>query len=72
MAVTNSRRLNAKLRALNPGLSICGGRGYQYFRFSSDAAYDTRSVYVNRMADLTEDEWLVEARAFLADLGVAC
>jgi hypothetical protein len=66
----NARRFNSKLGKTFPGLVLRGGRGYQYFTLSRPGVFETRSVYVYRMSDFSEAEWLVEAREFMASLGL--
>lgn len=66
----NARRFNTKLAKAFPGLVLRGGRGYQYFTLNREGMFETRSVYVYRMSDLTESEWMVEARDFMASLGL--
>ena len=41
------------------------GDGYAYFVLDDGGdLYETHSVYVNRVSDLTISQWLEEARAF--------
>ena len=49
-------------------LQLHPGKGYWYFVYDDTAAaiYDSRSIMVMRLSDLTFDRWLEEARDFVA------
>jgi hypothetical protein len=49
-------------------LQLYQGKGYWYFIYDDrDAAiYDTRSIMVMRLSDLSFERWLEEARDFVA------
>ena len=65
---THIHTVNAALRRLHPNLKLNGGKGYQYFTISAPGLFETHSVYVCYVRDLTLDQWLEEARSFLRDL----
>jgi hypothetical protein len=67
-AIARANTVNAALRKLHPNLKLLGGRGYQYFTFDAPGVFETRSVYVYRISDLTLAQWLEEARSFLLSL----
>lgn len=57
--------VNALLKREGLGrIQLRGGRGYQYFTF--DEYHDTLSIYVYRVSDMTNGEWLTEAMKWAA------
>jgi outer membrane protein assembly factor BamE (lipoprotein component of BamABCDE complex) len=47
-----------------PHMELVPGNGYWYFVFDDSKRYDTHSVYVARINDLTLDIWTNEGNAF--------
>ena len=47
--------------------------GYQYFTLDDDGdVFETHSVYVQRVSDLTITQWVEEARGFLTEAAAGC
>lgn len=64
-------RLTAKviIKAIgNDKLELVAGEGYWYFSYWDESAniYETHSVYVYRLKDLSLDAWIQEGKSFLA------
>jgi hypothetical protein len=47
-------------------VELVKGEGYFYYIFNEprDSVYETRSVYVYRLSDLTKQHWIDEGRMF--------
>jgi hypothetical protein len=65
------------LRTINNSFSIrkwpielVKGSGYMYFVLDDGKLYDTRSIMVPRVNDLSLERWLEEAKEFLLAKGV--
>lgn len=57
--------LNAKLKKLDSNLTLRKGEGYFYFVYSDGDRFETKSVMVYRLNELTETQWIKEANRFL-------
>lgn len=71
MAFANSiSDLNKKIAKLDPRVELVRGEGYHYFTFSDKAlnAWETESVMVPYTKDLTIEEWMRHAQAFVNDM----
>lgn len=49
----------------NKYLDLVRGKGYWYFVYDDGVKYDTKSVYVVLLRQLTINEWAVEGREFV-------
>jgi hypothetical protein len=51
----------------DPRLNLIGGNGYWYFVFDDipTGLYDTHSVYVMRLRDMTLERWIEEGTDFV-------
>lgn len=47
-------------------VELVKGEGYWYFTASADNFYETDSIYVMYKGSLTDAQWLVEGRDFVA------
>lgn len=61
---TTCKSISAKLKAEGLPLDLYKSDGYFYFEFYQDKVFETHSVYVNSINQLTADEWLKEGRDF--------
>lgn len=61
---TTCKSISAKLKAESLPVSMYKGSGYFYFEFDQGKVFETHSVYVNSINQLTADEWLKEGRDF--------
>lgn len=57
--------LNAQLKKLDSNLILRKGEGYFYFVYSDGNQFETKSVMVYRLNELTETQWIKEANRFL-------
>lgn len=64
---TTVARVNAELKRLGHPERLRRGRDYYYFSGGNSTDWRESSVYVNRVAVMTVDQWVAE-RARLADL----
>lgn len=46
-------------------LKLVNGKGYWYFIFDNNVAYETHSVYTMRLNDLKIEEWIGEGKEFV-------
>ena len=49
----------------NPALKLYKGEDYFYFVLDDGVIFDTHSVYVTRLSDLSFDAWVDEGRGFI-------
>lgn len=49
-------------------LEFTKGEGYFYFTYDQPGCYDTRSIMVNSLKQLTLDQWLEEGREYHKEL----
>ena len=63
------RTLNKELAKINANLELEKGDGYFYFVFDCDCPgnqiWETHSIYVNNLNQLTLDQWIEEANQFV-------
>ena len=50
----------------SPYLALYNGGGYWYFAFHDGVEFETHSVMVLRLRDLSLRQWVAEGREFLA------
>jgi len=73
--MTTTRTITAALKkaGLPAELKFHSTRdGYQYFTLDDGDVFETHSVYVNSVSDLTVDQWVEEARGFLTEAAAGC
>lgn len=63
MAAT-TRPITAALRAEGYPLELVKGEGYFYFVYDAPDKYETESVYVYRLNELTREQWIEQGRDF--------
>ena len=65
---TIENAVNSNLR--NPYINLYMGKGYWYFVYDDPVhcIYRTRSVYVNRLNDLTLEQWCESAEELIFDV----
>ena len=63
MAAT-TRAVTAALRREGYPLELVKGEGYFYFVYDTPELYETESVYVYRLNELTREQWLEQGRDF--------
>lgn len=64
-------RVKAIIKAVGSDkLQLVDGKGYWYFIYDDVAkgAYDTTSVMVMRLGDLTVEQWAADGREFVAKM----
>lgn len=68
-ATTRTITAALKKAGLAPEIKFFSTReGYHYFTMDDGAdVFETHSVYVNYVSDLTVDQWVEEARSFLTE-----
>jgi len=55
----------------DPRLELVAGKGYWYFVFNDirkNNLFDTQSVMVMRLSDLSQERWIEEGKDFLAKM----
>lgn len=62
------RTLNNVFSAKKLKVELARGKGYQYFIYDDGVHYDTRSVMVYKLNDLSLSEWITEGEAFAKDM----
>jgi hypothetical protein len=64
--IVQLRTVNNVFRASKLPVELVKGKGYLYFVFDDGKRYDTLSVMVPRLNDLTLDRWVAEGKEFAA------
>lgn len=60
-------RITKKLQAAGLPLELVRGEGYCYLVFEEGNKFETRSVCVPRISDLSVESWLLEGRQFVEE-----
>lgn len=60
--------VNSALRAYSPYVKLHKGDGYFYFSFDDNVTYETESVMVYRLNDLSLDQWISAGRDFINEV----
>ena len=71
MTTATIKNVNASLAASGIPLELVRGKGYHYFIYDCDGAYDTYSVMVYRTSQVTIKGWLEYAQEALTSINEA-